>query len=112
METKGNNAHSADLLISIFYTEEFKEAALVMKILSFVLIFDFFTNTYGTNYLVLKEREDIYRNVVAFSSIFGFFLSCYAVINWSYIGVAITMTSTLAVMGILSWYYAMKIKKQ
>ncbi len=42
----------SDLIVDIFYTEEFKDSALVIKIMSICPIALFLMNTYGPNYLV------------------------------------------------------------
>ncbi|MEC4008539.1 flippase [Myroides odoratimimus] len=100
----------ADLIISIFYGIEFREAATVLKIMSISPFFLFLMNTYGTNYLVLKGREDILRNIVVFCSLFGFVLAWIAVSSYGYIGVAITVTSVWGVRGLLTWGYAKYLK--
>lgn len=102
----------ADLLVDIFYTSEFENAAIVMRIMSVAPFFLFLMNTYGTNYLVLKGREDILRNVILFCSIGGFVLAWIAIMNLNYIGVAITITTVWGIRGFLTWFYARKLKKQ
>ena len=102
----------ADLLVDIFYTSEFENAAIVMRIMSVAPFFLFLMNTYGTNYLVLKGREDILRNVILFCSIGGFILAWIAIMNLNYIGVAITITTVWGIRGFLTWFYARKLKKQ
>ena len=100
----------ADLIVHILYGPEFYDSVIVIKIMALSPFFLFLMNTYGPNYLVIKGREDILLNIVLFCSIGGFILSCVAVHLWSYIGVAITLTSVWAVRGILTWYYAKKIR--
>ena len=102
----------SDLLIDLFYTEEFEEAALVLKIMSISPFFMFLINTYGTNYLILKGKDNMVKNIVMFSSFVGLIISCYCVINYSYIGAAITILIARMLMGVLDWMFARKIKKQ
>ncbi|KAA6322549.1 hypothetical protein EZS27_027917 [termite gut metagenome] len=98
----------ADLLVKIFYTPEFKDAALVIRIMSIAPFFLFLMNTYGTNYLVLQKKEAILRNIILCCSMGGFILAWITILNFSYIGVAITITSVWGVRGFLTYYYANK----
>lgn len=100
----------ADLLVKIFYTQEFEDAAIVIRIMSIAPYFLFLMNTYGINYLVIKGKERILRNIITFCSIGGFLLAWVAVSRLNYIGVAITITTVWGIRGILTWYYARKVK--
>ena len=102
---------SADLLISLFYTSEFSESSTVLRIMSVSPFFLFMMNTFGPNYLVLKGREDILRNIIVFCSLFGFILAWFAIRYLNYIGVAITVTSVWGFRGILTWFYARRVSK-
>jgi PST family polysaccharide transporter len=101
----------AELLVKIFYTNEFTESVNVIRIMSIAPFFLFLMNTYGTNYLVIMKKERILRNIILYCSLGGFVLAWIAITNFSYIGVAITITTVWGVRGVLTWYYAMKIKR-
>lgn len=101
----------ADLLVNIFYTDKFSDAAIVIRIMSVAPFFLFLMNTYGTNYLVIMKKEKILKNIILYCSIGGFALAWFAIANFSYIGVSITVTTVWGVRGFLTWYYAMKIKR-
>lgn len=103
---------SADLLVKIFYTPEFKDAATIMRIMSVAPFFLFLMNTYGTNYIVLKGREDILRNIILCCSIVGFIVAWIAVLKLNYIGVAITITIVWGIRGLLTWFYANRLKNK
>lgn len=103
---------SADLLVGFFYTLEFSESANVLRIMSITPFFLFLMNTYGTNYLVLIGKESVLRNIIIVCSIGGFVLSWVAIINLGYIGVAITITAVWGIRGVLTWYYANRLKKE
>ncbi|WP_418892374.1 flippase [Limibacterium fermenti] len=100
----------ADLLIKVFYTSEFKDAAIILRIMSIAPFFLFLMNTYGPNYLVLKGKENILRNIIVFCSIGGFILAWIAISHLSYIGVAITVTVVWGIRGLLTLYYANRLK--
>jgi PST family polysaccharide transporter len=102
---------SADLLVKIFYSPEFSNSALVIRIMSIAPFFLFLLNTYGANYLVLQKKENILRNIVLFCSIIGFVLAWITILTLNYIGVAITIIVVWGIRGFLTWYYAQKIKK-
>lgn len=102
----------ADLIIKIFYTSDFKEAAIVLKILALSIVFLFLMNAFGTNYLVLVNQEKKLKKIIVWCSVFGFGLSWYAVIKWGFIGAAITLLVVWILRGIITWRVAVKYKKQ
>jgi len=101
----------ADLIIKIFFGEDFKEAAGVLRILSLSIISMFLMNIFGTNYLVLINKEKVLKKIIIWSSLLGFSISWFAVIKWSYIGAAITYLIVRSLIGILTWIIAKKLKR-
>ena len=99
----------ADLFVDIFYTEEFRASATVIRIFSITPFFIFLMNTYGTNGLVLDGREDILRNVIVYCSIGGFVLTWLITPAWGYMGASITVTIVWGVRGFLTYYYSRKL---
>ena len=102
---------SANLIVKIFYTDEFVSSSTVIRIMAIAPFFFFLMNTYGTNYLVLRNKENILRNIILWCSIGGFILAWITVTQFSYIGVAMTITTVWGVRGFLTWFYATKEKK-
>lgn len=100
----------ADLFVKIFLTEEFKDAINVMRIFSITPIFLFLMNTYGTNYLVLIGKEDILRNIIVVVSLIGFVLTLWLTPQYGYLGAAYTVTVVWGIRGIITWFYAKKLK--
>ncbi|WP_176770714.1 flippase [Myroides phaeus] len=96
----------APLIVSVFYNNDFVDAVIVIRIMSISPIFIFMMNAYGTNYLVLKGREHVLRNIVLVCSILGLGLSWILVKKYSFIGAAIAITSIWALRGLLTMYYA------
>lgn len=103
---------SADLLIKIFYTPEFAVSADIIRIMSISPIFFNLMSTYGTNYLVLHNKENILRNIVIFCSIGGFCLTLLLTDKYGSIGVAITITLVWGIRGVLTLLYALKFKRK
>ncbi|MCC8197820.1 MAG: oligosaccharide flippase family protein [Tannerellaceae bacterium] len=103
---------SADLLIKIFFTEEFQESVKVIRIMAITPFLLFLMNTFGTNYLVLIGKEKVLKNIILICSILGFILSCIIVTHYSYIGISITLVSIWGIRGVVTFYYAKKFQKQ
>lgn len=101
---------SAEFLINFFYTSDFKHSVIVIKIMSISPFFLFLMNTYGVNFLVLKGKEFIYRNIILFCSIGGCLISYLLVNNFCYIGISIAVTSIWGIRGLLTFLIAKKYK--
>lgn len=101
----------ATLIVKIFYTSEFKDAATVMRILSLSIVPLFLMNAFGTNYLVLINHEKTLKKIILWCSIFGLVFSWFAIFYFNFIGTAITYLLVRGVMGILIWRFAVKYKK-
>lgn len=102
----------ADFFIHIFYTKAFDDAVFVLRILSVSIVFMFLVTTYGTNYLVLINKERILKIVTVICSLFGLLLSWIAVIYLSFIGAALTLLIVRATMGTTIWIMAKKYQKE
>lgn len=102
----------AEIFVSVFLTDEFRNAVSVIKIFSITPVFLFLMNTYGTNYLVIIGKENILRNIIITVSILGFILTLWITPTYSYIGVALTVTIVWGIRGILTYIYANKEKRK
>lgn len=51
------------------------------------------------------------RNIIVGCSALGFVLTCFFTIQFSYIGASITVVSVWGIRGMLTYYYAIKCKK-
>lgn len=100
----------AGLIIRVFFTPEFEPTIAVIKILSISPFAQFLMDTYGTNYLILKGKENIYRNITIIFSLFGFLTSILITPRYSYIGMAITVVSARIVGGVLTFMFAKRTK--
>lgn len=103
---------SADYLVDIFYTHEFKDCAKIIRIMSLTPIALFMMHTYGTNYMVLQGYEKIYSKIVLLYSIIGFIVACLIIPIYSYIGIAITLTITRLIGGFIIMIYSLRIKSK
>lgn len=103
---------SAPLIIQIFYTEEFSQATLVLQIMSASIIFSALISTYGTNFMIIKGYEKELRNITIISSLIGFIISFPLIYAYSFVGAAITITATRALLGTSIMYRARLIQKK
>lgn len=102
----------APLIIKIFFTEEFYDSIMVLRITSFSIFFISLSNVYGTNYMIIAGHERQLRNITAIASVTGFLLAFPLIYNYGYIGAAITVTLTRAILGIYIMLKALKIKNE
>ncbi|AKX45626.1 hypothetical protein AKN87_11390 [Thiopseudomonas alkaliphila] len=91
---------SAPLVIKLFFTEEFYESILVMQIMSASLIFLALSTVYGTNYLILKGKEKELRNITFICSVLGFAAAFPLIYFFGFLGTAINIVLTRAVLGL------------
>lgn len=101
---------AAPLVIEIFYTPEFEPAILILQIMSLSMVFLTFSNIYGTNYMIIKGHERALRNITIVTSIIGFLMAFPLIHHLDYIGAAITITLTRALLGGTVMLRARKIK--
>ncbi len=102
----------APLLIDCFLSSSFSDSIIVLRIMALSIIFLTISNVYGTNYLVLVNKERILRNATIFASMIGFILSIPLVYLFSYIGAAITISLTRMILGLITYYCASKVKRE
>lgn len=89
----------APLIIKYFFTEEFYDSIVVLRIMSLSIIFLSLSNIYGTNYMIVQGFEKELRNITFLGSVFGFIISFPLIINFGFIGAAITVTLTRGILG-------------
>lgn len=90
----------APIIINTFFTNEFSDSVIVLRIMSFSVFFLSLNNIYGTNYMIIKGYERELRNITFVVSALGFALSFPLIYYWEYIGGAITVTLTRGLSGI------------
>ncbi|WP_180107691.1 flippase [Acinetobacter sp. YH12085] len=101
----------APFIIKFFFTPEFYDSILVLQIMACSLIFLTLSNTYGLNYLIIHGYEKLLRNITISSSIIGF-LACFPLIYfYDFLGAAITITLTRAILGLSIMYKAKCIQR-
>lgn len=98
-------------LVYLLLGPEFGETVKVLRIVAFTPVAMSLMNSYGVNYLVLKNRERLMSRIIVFVTIIGLALGITGAILFSYVGVAIaSLTTQFIRAGLISWY-ARKIAK-
>ncbi|WP_182407325.1 flippase [Psychrobacter sp. GP33] len=100
------------IIIKLFFTKEFYDAETVLKILSFSIFFVSLNRVYGTNYLIIKGFEKELRNITFACSILGFIISIPLVYYYSYIGAALTLVATQAILGFTTMFKALSVERK
>ena len=102
----------APVIIHIFYTEDFYSAIPILRILSWSIFFMALSNSYGTNYLILIGKERVLRRITMILSVLGLAMAVPLIYYFSYLGAAITIVTTRALIGITISYFASLEKKR
>ena len=101
----------APTLIKLFFTPEFHDAILALRITSVSIILIALSRVYGTNYMIIEGFEKELRNITFRGTIIGFLISFPLVYYLNFIGAALTLTITQAIMAFTIMNKAVKIKK-
>lgn len=93
----------APLVVEIMLGNEFIDSIVVLRVLSLSIFFLALNDTYGTNYLIIKNHERELRNITIVSSIIGFLVAFPLVKYYTYIGAALTIFISRFLLGILTY---------
>lgn len=99
-------------VIRLFFTEDFYEATIVMQISSVSIFLVSLSKVYGTNYLIIQGYEKDLRNITVVCSVIGFIISLPLIYCYSYIGVALTLVVTQAILGFSTFFKARLIRSR
>ena len=97
---------SAPVLMEILFTDEFKGAVNVLRILSISLIFTSIYNAYGINYMLLRGLENKLKKITILSSLVGLSLSFPLIYSSNYIGAAMVITITRGILSLFTLFYS------
>lgn len=98
-------------IIRFFYTIEFENSIIVLRILAFSILFMSLSNTYGTNYMILIGKEKLLRRITMIVSIFGFLISIPLIKYYSFYGAACTIMISRTLLGLSITIVAKRLKK-
>jgi len=103
---------AAPLIIKLLFTPEFYDGIIVLRIVSFSILFHSWANTFGINFMIIQGHERSLRNITFIWSLVGFFVAFPLVYYYDFIGAAITLTATRGLLGGHIMIKAKKIKKK
>lgn len=89
----------APWIIRVFFTPEFSDSVIVLRILSVSLFFLALRNIYGTNRLIIEGRDREMRNISIVCSLVGFVIAIPLTYYYSYTGAALTIALTRILTG-------------
>lgn len=98
----------ADFIVRILFSEDFREARNIILIMSISPVLFALMDVFGTNYLILRHKERVLKNITLYSSLLGFILALTLVYQFKHIGAAITLIFVWALRGGLCYLFAMK----
>lgn len=98
-------------IVMLFLGAEFEETVSVLRIVAFTPVAMSLMNSYGVNYLVLKGKEKLMRNIIIFVTLFGITIGLIGAIYYSYVGVAWASLISQFLRASLVTYFAHKIEK-
>ena len=103
---------AAPLLVNIFLSPEFAPSTAVIRIRAISFIFFAISNAYGTNYLIVRHKEKLLRQITTVCSVLGFCIAWPLVYYYDYIGASLTVTISLGLLAVSSWIAARRVARQ
>lgn len=100
----------APTIIHLMLSEEFNGSIVVLRLLAISLVFTGLTNTYGTNYLIVRHKEKLLRNLTLLSSIIGFIIAIPLIYYFSVVGAALTILLSRVMLGVFSFVSVKRIE--
>lgn len=94
---------AAPMLVNLLLSPEFAESVIAIRILSCSLVFYVMASAYGTCNLIVNRRERVLQQLTVLCSVIGLFIAIPLIYFYSYIGVAITVTTSRAMLGLGCW---------
>lgn len=101
----------APFIIKFFFSPEFYNGVLVLRILSVSVFFLNVSNVYGTTYLVVNGYEKQLRQATMCGSIISFFVAVPLVYFYSYIGAAIVISFARGIVAFFVYFQYRKLTK-
>lgn len=102
----------APTIIHLMLSEEFEGSIVILRLLAISLIFTGLSNTYGINYLIVRHKEKILRNLTLISSVIGFVLAIPLVYYFSVVGAALTILISRGILGVFSYVSVIRLDEK
>lgn len=101
----------APFMIKLFFTPEFSDAIVILRLLSFLIVLLTIDRVYGINYLIVQGYDKQRRKICLISSLIGSVVAILLVYYFSCFGKAISLLFANGLMALLSLCYVKKITK-
>lgn len=95
---------AAPWLVDILLSPEFSESVIPIRILSISLIFYVMSSAYGSCNLIINKRERVLRQLTVLCSVIGLIIAVPLIYFYSYVGVALTVAISRALLGLSSMW--------
>lgn len=102
----------APILIKFFFTSEFYDAIVALRISSISILLIAIDNIYGQNYMIVLGYEKELRNITFRVSVIGFLISFPLVYYFDFIGVVVMLTIIQFISAIAVFRKARQIKNK
>lgn len=100
----------SDLIIEIIFGENFKNSSIILKIMAFIPMIQSIIHIYGIPNMIILEYKKVYSNILFISLLLSVFLSYILILNFDYIGAALTSLFIELFILITILYYLRKLK--
>lgn len=104
------NLFFSETLIRLFYGIENIVIAEYFRLLMPMVFFIFVRFAFGPNYLMLIQKEVLYKNIVLYTCLFFFLIALVVVPIYEIYGAIFIMLTTTFVMAVLTYFYYRKYK--
>lgn len=102
----------APLIIDIFFTSDFSQSVMLMRLLAVSLPFMALSNIFGTNYMILTGHEKELRQITVIGSLIGFLAAFPLVYYLEALGAAINIVLARMLLGCSIALKALSIKRK
>ncbi|MBQ7279300.1 MAG: flippase [Bacteroidales bacterium] len=90
----------APWLVGWFFSAEYAEGSIVLRIIAITLIFQALNNSYGLCYLILQGHERLMRNLSIVATAVSVLAAFPLITAYSYVGAAIALAISQFIIGI------------
>lgn len=102
----------APLMVKYLLSPEFADSASVIRIRAISMVFYAISSAYGANYLIIKHKEALLRQITMWCSLVGFAIAWPLVYYYGYMGASLTVTISVGLLAVSYYTAAKKIEKQ
>jgi len=100
----------AEFISQLLFSKDYVEVSNYIKLLAICILFLFITMTYGTNYLMLINKDKVLRNIVLLTSICFFLIALFVVPIFGILGSISVLVGARATLAISQFSYYQKYK--